>query len=158
MPHSILFVCLGNICRSPLAEGMFQFHAEKAGQSMRFDSAGTASYHIGKPADPRAIAAAKEFGFDISKHRARQLQVDDYRNFDRVLVMDFSNLAAAREIAPARSTVSPELLMPLLGGIAEEALEVPDPYYGDASDFYSVVEMLDKVAAQWVLSIDKMSS
>lgn len=99
MVHAILFVCLGNICRSPLAEGVFRAAASRAGLADRFviASAGTGAWHAGNPPDPRSIAKAAEHGIDISAQRARQLRGEDYTEFDIILAMDSENLRALRD-------------------------------------------------------------
>jgi protein-tyrosine phosphatase len=130
---SVLFVCLGNICRSPLAEGALRVAAERAGLDLVVDSAGTGNWHAGDPPDPRARAAAKRHGADISGLRARQVRPDDFRRFDYVLALDCQNLADLEAIAPADATAHLGLLMDLVPG--REGGSVADPYYGDDRDF-----------------------
>ena len=131
--RSFLFVCLGNICRSPLAEAAFAAQAHRAGLAVHADSAGTGDWHIGAAPDPRAQAVARAAGVDISGYRARQLVADDFYRFDHVLVMDGANLSAARRIAPADAVTAPRLLMDLVPG--HEGQAVADPYYGGPEDF-----------------------
>lgn len=121
----ILFVCLGNICRSPTAEGVFRTLAEQAGLAVTVDSAGTSDWHIGKPPYGPAIAAAADRGYDLSALRARQLIAADFTRFDHVLVMDRGNLADAQALR--RSGAGPRLFL----DFAPESgrAEVPDPYY-----------------------------
>jgi protein-tyrosine phosphatase len=97
---SLLFICLGNICRSPLAEGALRQAARQQGLALRLDSAGTGHWHIGRPPDPRAIAAARRNGMDISDLRARQVTADDFTRFDHILALDPQNLADWRRQAP----------------------------------------------------------
>lgn len=130
---AVLFVCLGNICRSPMAEGAFRAEAERAGLRVTIDSAGTAAYHIGEPPDPRAQAMARRFGVEIGMLRGRQLVAEDFRRFTQVLVMDHSNLANAQAIVPADAISAPRLLLDLVSG--REGAVVADPYYGGEEHF-----------------------
>jgi protein-tyrosine phosphatase len=130
---SVLFVCLGNICRSPLAEGALRAAAEEAGLAIETDSAGTGNWHAGEPPDRRAQAAARRHGTDISDLRARQVRPDDFRRFDLVLALDTRNLADLAEIRPAGATAELGLLMDYVPG--REGQSVADPYYGDDRDF-----------------------
>ena len=132
-PPSILFVCLGNICRSPLAEAALRQAAFKAGIAMSVDSAGTGDWHVGDPPDRRAQAVAKRHGADVSTLRARQVEEEDFRRFDRIFALDHSNLAALQAIAPADGTVKLSLLMGVVPG--RESDDVHDPYYGNESGF-----------------------
>lgn len=130
---AVLFVCLGNICRSPLAEAAFRRAAEDAGLDVEVDSAGTGDWHVGKAPDPRARALALAKGCDIGSYRARQLQPRDFERFDHVFVMDQANLADARQIALPGARTSPALLLDLVSTRAGQP--VADPYYGDDSGF-----------------------
>ncbi len=130
---SVLFVCLGNICRSPLAEGALRAAAARAGLEVEVDSAGTGGWHAGDPPDPRAQAAARRHGTDISGLRARQVRPEDFRNFDYVLALDRQNLRDLTAIAPANTTARLGLLMDYVPGRAGHS--VADPYYGTDSDF-----------------------
>lgn len=130
---SVLFVCLGNICRSPLAEGALRQIAGCRGLDLAIDSAGTAGWHAGKAPDPRAQAVALRHGCDISGLRARQLVPDDYRRFAHVFVMDRENLADALTVVPPDALSRPGLLLDLVPG--REGHDVADPWYGDASGF-----------------------
>lgn len=130
---AVLFVCLGNICRSPMAEGAFRAAAETAGIRVRIDSAGTAAYHVGDPPDPRAQETARKYGVEIGGLRGRQLVAEDFRRFTHVLVMDHSNLFNARAIVPADAISQPQLLLDLVPGRAGTA--VADPYHGGDEHF-----------------------
>jgi protein-tyrosine phosphatase len=130
---SVLFVCLGNICRSPLAEGALRAAAEAAGLAIEVDSAGTGNWHAGEPPDRRAQAAARRHGTDISGLRARQVRADDFRRFDYVLALDTRNLADLAEVRPADASAELGLLMDYVPG--REGSSVADPYYGEDSDF-----------------------
>lgn len=137
---SILFVCMGNICRSPLAEGLARASFREAGLEVKVDSAGTHDYHIGAAPDRRARAVAHEFGFDIDDLRARQVADEDFLQFDLILAADRANLALLQRRRPARSCAEVALLLPWCGEPAER--EVPDPYYGDIGDFRSTVALV----------------
>jgi len=137
MTQKLLFVCLGNICRSPAAEGVFLHLLEERGLSDQFvvDSAGTGGWHVGNPADRRMQAAANRRGIQLPS-RARQISLDDFSSFDLVLTMDDDNLAAvqglAREAGP-RATASIKPMLSYAGRFSET--EVPDPYYGGEAGF-----------------------
>ena len=135
MSHSasVLFVCLGNICRSPLAEAAFRAAADEAGLAVHADSVGTASYHVGEPPDPRSIRTAAARGIDITHYRGRQLAVSDYREFTHIFAMDHDNLRNVEERAPHDASSEIALLLDLLPHRAGEA--VGDPYYGGEDGF-----------------------
>lgn len=133
MTHRVLFVCLGNICRSPLAEAAFRAEAARLGLDAEADSAGTGGWHRGEPPDRRAIAAARRNGVDISHLRARQVQRDDFERFDRIVALDGDNLADLRTLQSAGSLARLSLLLDHVPGREGEA--VADPYYGNDSDF-----------------------
>lgn len=139
----VLFVCLGNICRSPTAEGVFRHKVERAGLSevIAVDSAGTAAWHIGKAPDSRTCAAARQRGYDLSALRARQAVADDFLRFDWVLAMDASNLAHLQALRPAEARVVPQLFLPLADELTLS--EVPDPYYGGAQGFEQVLDVIE---------------
>ncbi|HWL63884.1 MAG TPA: low molecular weight protein-tyrosine-phosphatase [Steroidobacteraceae bacterium] len=139
----ILFVCLGNICRSPTVEGVARQLAarEAAHLALEFDSAGTAGYHIGDPPDGRSQRAALERGYDISGLRARQVEPADFQRFDLLLAMDEDNLRDLRAIAP-RSTAQRAQLF-LAGCTEAGCMAVPDPYYGDGRGFERVLDLAE---------------
>src|SRR6056297_910691 len=130
---SVLLVCLGNICRSPMAEGALREAAEKAGLEIRVDSAGTAAYHIGDPPDPRAVATAKAHGVNIASLRARQLSDADFETFTYIIALDRANMAGVKARAPRHGDFELSLLLDALEG--HEGEPVPDPYYGDDEGF-----------------------
>ncbi len=130
---SLLFICLGNICRSPLAEGALRHAARRQGLDLRLDSAGTGDWHVGQPPDPRAIAAARRNGVDISSLRARQVTADDFTRFDHLIALDRQNLADLRRLAPAGATARLSLLNDHVPG--REGQGVADPYTGTDADF-----------------------
>ncbi len=142
--ESILFVCLGNICRSPTAKAVFDYKLQQAGLSPLTDSAGTTGYHQGNPPDPRAIRAASEWGVDISGERARIVTVEDFTRFERIYAMDRSNLADLHDRMPAGAGARVELLMKLAPDYGID--EVPDPYYGGDEGFRRVLDMLETAA------------
>jgi protein-tyrosine phosphatase len=140
-PVSILFVCMGNICRSPLAEGIFTHITETAQQQERFhvDSAGTGGWHAGNPPDPRSVAIAAQHGIDISSQRARQIKGDDFEHFDLILCMDDDNLSRVLQSCPQSLRHRVHLFSQYVVGTDDN---VPDPYYGGEDGFLSVYNML----------------
>jgi len=132
----VLFVCLGNICRSPMAEGAFRAAAKRHGLECAVDSAGTASYHIGQPPDPRAIAVARRNGVEIGNLRARQITREDFYSFTHIIAMDGANLAGISARSPRDATAQLGLLMDAVDGRKGEP--VVDPYYGDEALFARV--------------------
>jgi len=130
---AILFVCLGNICRSPLAEGAMRVAAQDAGLEMQIDSAGTGAWHVGNPPDSRAIAIARSMGVDISGLQARQVEIADFTRFTHIFALDAQNLADLRRLAPSDATAEVTLLLDMVPGRRGQA--VADPYYGDDSGF-----------------------
>jgi len=141
----VLFVCLGNICRSPTAEGVFRRYVEQAGLSEKItiDSAGTADWHIGKAPDPRTQAAAAVRGYDLSTLRGRQAVPADFAEFDLILAMDNSNLSNLQAIQPADGKAELALYLPRFGIRPDE---VPDPYYGGEDGFELVLDMLEQAS------------
>ena len=137
---AILFVCLGNICRSPLAEGVFRARVEAAGVAARFDldSAGCGKWHVGEAPDPRSISAAAHHGIDISGQRARLITPADFDIFDLILGMDRDNVAFLKRMQPSGSPARVALYRDEALG---EAKDVPDPYYGEARDFEQVYQL-----------------
>ena len=133
MTYSVLFVCLGNICRSPLAEAAFREEARRLKLDAIVDSAGTGSWHVGSPPDPRAQAVARKNGLDISALRGRQVKPADFRRFTHIVALDRDNLADLRRLAPADATADLSLLLDHVAG--REGRPVADPYYGDDDGF-----------------------
>jgi len=142
----ILFVCLGNICRSPLGEGILRHRAAERGLSHLVEtaSAGTGGWHQGDPPDHRSIAVAKARGIDISTQRARQLTLDDFTTFDLIFAMDRDNLRNVVRLAPHDSPADIHLFMDFVSGAMRD---VPDPYYEQAEHFERVFAMLDEGCA-----------
>jgi protein-tyrosine phosphatase len=143
----ILFVCMGNICRSPTAEGVFRQQVEAAGLGghIRVDSCGTAAYHVGEPPDARSRAAAAARGYDLSQQRARQFSAADFQRFDWILAMDRSNLAQLEALRPAHWQGYLGLMLTLAPELSRE--EVPDPYYGGSGGFEEVLDLLETASA-----------
>ncbi|HEY9554511.1 low molecular weight protein-tyrosine-phosphatase [Allosphingosinicella sp.] len=133
MVKSVLFVCLGNICRSPLAEAAFSREARRLGLDVDIDSAGTGTWHIGHPPDSRASAVAARNGVDIAHLRARQVTADDFRRFDYIVALDAENLTDLRRMRPADGKAELSLLLDHVEGRVGQA--VADPYYGGEEHF-----------------------
>ena len=136
----ILMVCLGNICRSPLAEGILSSKISK--MKVTVDSAGTAGYHVGSKPDPRAIDIAKKNNIDISTLRARKFERSDFINFDKIYVMDKNNFNDVIGLAENKNEASKVIL---ITDIIDSYSFVPDPYYGGLADFEKVFNLLDKI-------------
>jgi protein-tyrosine phosphatase len=151
MTKKVLLVCLGNICRSPTAEGVLRAIAarEFPDLSIEVDSAGTAGYHVGEPPDRRTVAAAQRRGFDLAGLRARRIQPDDFHRFEFVLAMDRANLAELESRCPVDAKANLALLMTFAP--ASGVAEVPDPYYGGIEDFERVLDLCE-VAARGLLT------
>lgn len=147
----VLFVCLGNICRSPTADGIFRelIKREKLEQKIIVDSAGTGDWHIGKTPDSRTVAAAKKRGYDLSVLRARQVITADFDEFDYVLAMDNANLRDLHSLRPTHFTGHLGLFLDF--GLRKIHREVPDPYYGGNDGFELVLDLVEE-AAEGLLS------
>lgn len=141
MPVKILMVCLGNICRSPLAEGILQ--SKLPADKYVVDSAGTGNWHAGDGPDKRSVNTAKGRGLDISRQRARQIKKSDFTEFDHIYVMDSSNLRDVTALAPdAAAKAKVKLMMDEI--FPGQKVDVPDPYYGGPEGFENVYDMLDE--------------
>ncbi len=151
----ILFVCMGNICRSPTAEGMFRhlLHSQAPELPVEVDSAGTEGYHIGQPPDGRAQAAALGRGVDLSQQRARQVVEQDYELFDYILAMDEDNLSRLRAKAPAG--YSGHLGLFLQYAPDARVSEVPDPFYGGPAGFERVLDLVEAASAGLLQSLQR---
>jgi len=147
---SILFVCLGNICRSPTAEGVFRAMSDKSSHQLTIDSAGTAAWHIGKAPDSRSQAVALKRGYDLSPLRARQVSVEDFKQFDYLLAMDANNLNDLKALAP-KDFKGHLSLFTDFATTPFQGIEVPDPYYTDGDKgFHEVVDIIE-AASQGLL-------
>ncbi len=138
----ILFVCLGNICRSPAAEAVVRAKAGAAGQNLALDSAGTSDWHVGDAPYPPMIAAAAARGYDLAPLRARQVRGADFDGFDLIVAMDRANLAALERLRPAGNVTPLRLFLEAVPGA--EVDEVPDPYY--TRDFDATLDLIEKAA------------
>lgn len=140
----VLFVCLGNICRSPMAEGIFNAKIKGLGleKNIQSDSAGTSDYHIGELPDERTIRCAQNKGVEI-KHRARQVHLSDFRDFTYIIAMDSSNLRNLEVLKLQSRFPNKEIFLMRNFAAAETDLAVPDPYYGGEEDFENVYRILD---------------
>jgi protein-tyrosine phosphatase len=147
----VLFVCMGNICRSPTAHGVFRRLVESEGLAdvIEIDSAGTHAYHVGEPPDPRSRATAERRGVDLGDLRARQARIEDFERFDYVLAMDRDNFHGLQALCP--SGMEHKLVLFLDFAPHLRLREVPDPYYGGPNGFEQVFDMVEQ-AAQGLLS------
>lgn len=140
----ILFVCLGNICRSPVLEAVLRAQAHAAGFDWDIASCGTGDWHVGQGADPRSCASAQRRGYSLAAHRARQLCAADYRRYDWLLAADRSNLEEIRRRRPANATAQIALALGYAG--ITKPLDVPDPYYGNDSGFDAVIDLAEAMS------------
>ena len=154
---TVLFVCMGNICRSPTAEAVFRKQVAEAGllDQMDIDSAGTHAYHIGNPPDQRSTAVAAQRGYRMDVLRARQVSAADIEQFDYVLAMDQENLSILKQLAPSHLRDKPQLFMSFAPDYGLS--EVPDPYYGGAQGFDQVLDMVEEACAGLVQTIRRQS-
>ena len=143
----ILMVCLGNICRSPMAEGLMKRKISEAGLNWMVDSAGTANYHVGASPDHRMIETGHKFGTPIHTLKGRQFCVDDFERFDVIYAMDKSNFSNIMSLAQTETQVSKVRLL-FDEVFPKSGKEVPDPYYGSMADFESVYHLLDDLTEQ----------
>lgn len=155
LPIGVLFVCTGNICRSPTAEGAFRAAVAAAGLSDRIvaASAGTHGYHVGEPPDPRSIATARRFGIDLGGQRARQVEIADFSGFRYVLAADRGHLAWLRRRAPAGATACIELITAFAA--EGRGADVADPYYGGQEGFDTVWRQVQAAATGLLLHIQR---
>ena len=139
----VLFLCLGNICRSPTAEAVLRRIAEEVGLDLAIDSCGTGDWHTGEPPDRRAIAAAARRGYDLTPLRARQLRPEDFTRFDLILAMDRSNLRGAEARRPDGAGARVELFLSLMDekGPGAKSMDVPDPWY--TGDFDGTLDLIE---------------
>lgn len=148
--QKVLMVCLGNICRSPLAHGVLENLVDP--DRVFVDSAGTGAYHIGKAPDRRSIAVAREHGLDISQQRARQFTPEDFDSFDHIYVMDKENLANVLALAPSEEAAAKTRLF--LSVLKKDIQEVPDPYYGGEEGFQYVYDLVREASEAIALKLN----
>lgn len=150
----ILMVCLGNICRSPLAEGILKDKVDRLGLDWSVDSAGTANYHVGEKPHPDSIKVAKANQIDISQQRARQFTAQDFEHFDHILVMDTSNYRDVQHLAKHPSQIDKVQL--ILSFLPSEKLDdVPDPWYGTYEGYVVVFGLLDRACDAVIENLNK---
>ncbi len=152
---SILFVCMGNICRSPTAHGVFRAHIERNGLAgrVRVESAGTHGYHVGRPPDERSQDHAARRGYDLSDLRARQIRGADFERHDLILVMDHDNLASVRAQCPPSQLHKVRRFTEFC--LVQQASVVPDPYYGGAQGFEAVLDLVEDACAGLMLHVQR---
>lgn len=155
-PKRVLLVCLGNICRSPMAEGLLREMAKQRGLPLATDSAGTGSAHIGEAPDPRAQAEMRRHGIRIDDLRARQFTREDFEDFDLLLAMDRQNLADMRRLAPTAELAAKVRLM-LDHGPGPTGRDVPDPWFGGSEGFRPVHDMLKQAVAALIDELEHAS-
>ncbi len=137
MTTRILVVCLGNICRSPMGQGVIEKLSAEAGLAVEVDSAGLGAWHIGDPPNPRGLKVASSRGYDNSHQRARQVRVQDFHDFDLILAMDTDNVAGLERLRPAGARAEIRLFHP-------SGRDIPDPYYGDLPDYEHALDRIEE--------------
>ena len=154
----VLFVCMGNICRSPTAEGVFRHIVNNSGleKFIHIDSAGTHAYHVGNPPDNRAQAAAHQRNIDLSSQRARKVKTDDFHEFDYIIAMDDSNISELEYICPAGEEEKLHLFLSFAKNV--QSHEVPDPYYGGSRGFEDVLDLVEQASTGLLNTIQKKYS
>jgi len=141
---SILFVCTGNICRSPAAEAVAKAMAEKAGKLLVLDSAGTGDWHVGERPDPRAVKAAEARGYDLSGITARAITDDDFIRFDHLVAMDEGHMRWLLEARSGRQLPETKISLLMDWSVGMARTSIPDPYYGEESDFERMLDLIEK--------------
>lgn len=152
---SVLFVCLGNICRSPTAEAVFRQKVDEAGLDVEIDSAGTSSAHDGQAPDPRSLKAGEARGYNFDGQSSRRVNAKDFDHFDYVLAMDSYNLSQLRRTKPGDARTHPKLFLDFAEGVLDR--DVPDPYYGGTRGFDTVLDLIER-ASEGLLADIKANS
>ena len=148
----VLFVCLGNICRSPTAEAVLRHKLREAGLEGRIevDSAGTGDWHVGKAPDARTLSAAKRRGYDLSTLRGRQVATTDFTRFDLILAMDSNNLSHLQRLCPGTASAELDLFLRRYQSALDE---VPDPYYGGEEGFEQVLDLIEQASDALIIEL-----
>lgn len=151
LPPRILFVCLGNICRSPTAEAVFKTRAKRAGLDVEVDSAGTSGWHVGETPDPRSIAAGEARGYSFAGQNSRAVSKNDFVLFDKIIAMDNQNLKALRDLCPERYQYKVEMFLSYAphAGVTN----IPDPYYGRGDGFKTVLDLIETASDGLIKSL-----
>ena len=149
MATRILVVCLGNICRSPMGQGVIEKRADEAGIEVQVDSAGLGSWHIGAPPNPRGLKVAAARGYDNSRQRARQVEPADFSAFNLILAMDASNVEELNRRRPAGATARIRLFHP-------SGRDIPDPYYGDLPDYEHALDLIEEAADDLIADLRRV--
>jgi protein-tyrosine phosphatase len=142
----ILVVCLGNICRSPMGQGVIEQRAAEAGLALEVDSAGLGAWHIGNPPDPRGLKAASARGYDNSRQRARQVRIGDFHDFDLILAMDADNIAGLERLRPDGARAEIRLFHP-------SGQDIPDPYYGGPPDYEHALDLIEEATSDLIATL-----
>jgi low molecular weight protein-tyrosine phosphatase len=137
MTTRILVVCLGNICRSPMGQGVIEKRAAEAGLTLKVDSAGLGAWHVGNPPNPRGLQVAIARGYDNTRQRARQVRAGDFHDFDLILGMDADNIAGLERLRPEGADVEVRLFHP-------SGQDIPDPYYGGMADYEHALDLIEE--------------
>ncbi len=144
----ILVVCLGNICRSPMGQGVIEKRAVQAGLAVEVDSAGLGAWHVGNPPNPRGLKAATARGYDNTHQRARQVRVSDFHDFDLILGMDADNIAGLERLRPEGAGVEIRLFHP-------SGQDIPDPYYGGPPDYEHALDLIEEATSDLIATLTK---
>ncbi len=142
----ILVVCLGNICRSPMGQGVIEKRAAEAGLAVEVDSAGLGAWHIGDPPNPRGLKAASARGYDNSRQRARQVRASVFHDFDLILGMDADNIAGLERLRPGGARAEVRLFHP-------SGRDIPDPYYGGLPDYEHALDLIEEAARDLIAAL-----